>query len=92
MPASKARELIEAQIAALFDAPTEQCELVRHYTLSAADPTAPGSHPSPALQFPSCSAARESKRGCRCRLSAAMIAASSCRCACHLASLPRIPA
>jgi hypothetical protein len=32
--------LTEAQIAALFDAPTEQREPVRHYTLSAADPAA----------------------------------------------------
>ena len=40
LPASKAWELTEAQIAALFDAPTEQPELVRHYTLSAADPAA----------------------------------------------------
>jgi hypothetical protein len=29
--------LTEAQVAELFDPPTEQCDLVRHYTLSAAD-------------------------------------------------------
>lgn len=31
------QQLTEAQIAALFDPPTDQRELVRHYTLSAAD-------------------------------------------------------
>ncbi len=31
------QRLSEAQIAELFDPPTEQCELVRHFTLSAAD-------------------------------------------------------
>src|ERR1700736_1991042 len=31
------QQLTEAQITALFDPPTEQRELVRHYTLSAAD-------------------------------------------------------
>src|ERR1700759_3612369 len=31
------QQLTETQIAALFDPPTEQRELVRHYTLSAAD-------------------------------------------------------
>ena len=32
---TRRQQLTEAQIAALFDAPTEQRELVRHYTLSA---------------------------------------------------------
>jgi hypothetical protein len=31
------QQLTEAQITALFDPPTDQRELVRHYTLSAAD-------------------------------------------------------
>ena len=31
------QQLTEAQITALLDPPTEQRELVRHYTLSAAD-------------------------------------------------------
>src|SRR4051794_15204194 len=31
------QHLIEAQIAALFDPPTERRELIRHYTLSAGD-------------------------------------------------------
>jgi TnpA family transposase len=31
------QQLTEAQITALFDPPTDQRELIRHYTLSAAD-------------------------------------------------------
>ena len=31
------QQLTEAQIAALFDPPTERRELIRHYTLSAGD-------------------------------------------------------
>ena len=34
------QQLTEAQITALLDPPTDQRELVRHYTLSAADLTA----------------------------------------------------
>jgi TnpA family transposase len=34
---TRRQQLTQVQIAALFDAPTEQRELVRHYTLSAAD-------------------------------------------------------
>ena len=34
---TRRQQLTEAQIAALFDPPTEQRELVRHYTLSATD-------------------------------------------------------
>ena len=34
---TRRQQLTEAQIAALFDPPTDQRELVRHYTLSAAD-------------------------------------------------------
>ena len=36
-PVMRRQQLTEAQITALLDPPTDQRELVRHYTLSAAD-------------------------------------------------------